>query len=165
MDRMKGYIFNCFWLLLPVLAFNALFGARLPAAFQSDIFWRDIPAWIAIPENTARIGTLVLPLLMPLGWTSQRQRIGWLLYAVGLALYLAAWLALMLAPESLWSTSAAGFAAGAYTPLLWLAGIGLIGEGGLMRRYPALQWLYALCCVVFLAAHNTHALTVYFRLP
>lgn len=155
---MRRYLLSSFLLLLPVLAFNAIFAGALPAPFQPEVFWSEIPAPLAWVENMARIGTLALPLLMPIALPPRRA--GWLLYGIGLAAYLAAWLMLMLASGSGWSTSAAGLSAPAWTPALWLAGIGLVGK----PDWPVVRWAYFICCAIFLIAHNAHALLVFSRL-
>jgi hypothetical protein len=141
---------------VPVLVLNLVLGGTLPAAYQPDVFWQDVPAALSIAENAARVAVLALPVLMPL----RRDRLGWSIYAAGLVLYGISWLALILAPQSVWATSAWGFAAPAYTPALWLAGIGLIGA----RHKPLLLLVFALTSAAFLALHVGHTLTIYGRL-
>jgi hypothetical protein len=121
-----GYLGNCFWLLLPILAFNLLFAHRLPAAYQTSVFWKDIPRWIGLPENLLRTFVMLLPLCMRLGISTPRQKLGLELYMVGLPVYFCSWAVLIAAPQCVWSTSEAGFLAPAYTPILWLAGMALM---------------------------------------
>jgi hypothetical protein len=149
-------LWNCFWLTLPVLALNAAFAGRLPAAFQPDIFWRDIPPALGAAENVLRTLALALTLFMPIG---RRARAGFALYALGLLAYLGSWLPLLLAPQSAWSASAAGFLAPALTPALWLSGIGMVGAGRSRRLTAA----YAASAAIFLAAHLCHAALVLSR--
>lgn len=148
---------NCFWLVVPLLAFNVLLAGQLPAAFQPEIFWRDIPAALGAVENASRTAAIALMLWMPL---DGRARGGLLLYGLGLLAYALSWLPLLFAPESAWSTSAAGFLAPTITPALWLAGIGLVGAGGPVPVTLA----YRLAAALFLAAHNAHALLVHARI-
>lgn len=155
---MRRYLLSGFLLLLPVLAFNAVFAGALPEPFQPETFWRDIPGGLAWIENAARIGTLVLPVLMPIPLPARPG--GWWLYSVGIAAYLASWLMLMLLPASGWSTSIVGFAAPAFTPALWLGGIGLVGR----PDWPMVRWAYFACCAIFIAAHVAHTLLVFSRL-
>ena len=58
------YLRNCFWLMVPVLAFNLLFAHDLPRAFQSDVFSRDIPLAVSVPENVLRGLVFVFLLVM-----------------------------------------------------------------------------------------------------
>ena len=150
-------LWNCFWLTLPALAFNALLAGRLPPAFQPGIFWQDIPPVLGLVENVFRAAALGLTLFMPV---DRGARGGLALYAAGTLAYMASWLPLVLAPGSAWSTSAAGFLAPALTPALWLAGIGMAGAG----RSRALTALYGASAAIFLAAHVSHALLVWSRL-
>ena len=150
---------NCFWLFLPVLAFDALYAAALPAALQPDIFWRDIPPVLSATETVGRVATMVLAAYMPLAFHGARRKLGGLVYLAGMAAYLGSWLALMRLPESAWSLSATGFAAPAYTPLVWLAGISLIGSG----RSRRLDGAFAVAALAFCAAHVAHALLVWSR--
>jgi hypothetical protein len=55
-----------------------------------------------------------------------------------------------------------GFMAPAYTPLLWLSGIGLIGNA-FYFNLPYRRCLFIFTSLVFLSFHNFHTLTIYFR--
>ena len=157
----SGYLANCFWLMLPPLAISGLLGGLLPTTFQPEIFWHAIPIWIAWPETVSRIFLTGLPMLLPFSLAAPRQRWGLAIYGLGVVFYGLAWWPLIAAPESAWSTSVLGFAAPAYTPLLWIVGIGLVG----MRSEPAMtrwaSWLYAGVVAIFLLCHNAHTLLVY----
>lgn len=159
------YIANCFWLLVPILWLNIFYAKALPPAFQPDIFWEDIPAIISWPENTLRLVTIMFPLLMPLGFSTQRQKAGWTIYLVGLAAYVSSWGVLITAPNAIWSTSLAGFLAPAFTPAIWFIGIWMIGGHRLnIRAIPYASWMYLLLLAGFIIAHNAHAYLVYSRL-
>jgi hypothetical protein len=102
------------------------------------------------------------PFLTPLEVATAGQRRGLRLFAVGTLLYVLAWVLLMIAPESPWSTSWLGFVAPAYTPLVWLTGLGLIGR----RLYvpsPYRRWMYVALVCSFVAFHVTHTSIVYAR--
>lgn len=158
------YVLNCGLLLLPAVAWNIGLTQHLPAAFQPAEFWREIPAPLAFTENALRIAVFVLPFLMPLDLARPGARRALLVFIVGTLVYFASWLALILYPDSAWSRSLLGFAAPAYTPLLWLVGIALLGE----RLYWVAfyrWWMYALLSIAFLFAHIAHAALVFFRNP
>lgn len=160
---MSKHIANCFWLMLPPLAISGLLGGALPPVYQPDVFWLDIPAIIGWPETLFRLLVTGLPLLLPLGMAAPRQRWGIGIYASGVLAYGLAWWPLIAAPQSGWSTSLIGFAAPAYTPLLWLVGIGLVGITGATgrRRWVALS--YAASAAIFLVCHNLHTLLIWQR--
>jgi hypothetical protein len=119
-DRMKKYLQNCFLLILPVMAWNVILTPYLPLPYQSEVFWNDIPPFVAWAEQISRILIFVAMLLMPLSIRSAQQRKGLVIYLTGLGGYFFSWFALIYLPESQWSGSFLVFSAPAYTPLLWL---------------------------------------------
>ena len=149
-------------LTLPILAWNVVCTRYLPAPLASSAFNRDIPPLVLFSENTLRIAVMVLPFLMPLDVTTTVQRRGLWLFVAGALVYVIAWIPLMVAPQSAWSTSRAGFLAPAYTPLLWLIGLGLTG-GRLYGPVPFKPWIYLVLACAFVAVHVTHAHLVYTR--
>jgi len=158
-----GYLCNCFWLLVPILAFNVLLMRRLPPAYQMNIFWKDIPKAIGVPENLLRALIMILPIFMRLQFSTSHQKLGLGLYLTGSLGYFASWTALIAAPWSSWSVSAIGFLAPAYTPIVWLAGIGLIGDVFQFSSVPYRPWIYWGLSGLFLAFHTVHAFLVYSR--
>jgi hypothetical protein len=72
-----------------------------------------------------RVVVLGAPLLMPLSSGAPGSRRAFAVHAVGLAAYVAAWAAVVWAPESAWSTSSVGFTALAWTSIILFTGIGL----------------------------------------
>jgi hypothetical protein len=153
------YILNGFLLFIPLLVFDAAFASRLPAAYQAAC-WDDVPALVTVPEGALRVGTMLLALLLPISVAGPVQLSGAALYVVGLAAYGMAWAAQILFPRSSWSTGTAGFLAPAFTPALWLTGIGLIGFRPLIPHIRALPWIFLATAAVFLAFHNVHGALV-----
>ena len=142
---------NCLWLLTPILGWNAIFSSKL--AHPAFGFDEAVPRWVLLLENLLRFAVFVLPLLMPLRWDTAQSKIGIVVYAMGLLIYFASWVPLMVAPESAWSNSLFGFLAPAYTPLIWLIGVGLIGG----------WWPYLILSLVFVGVHVGHWWQVYER--
>ena len=162
MDSLMSYLLNCLLLLLPIMAWNLIFASKLPWAYSEEVFSKNIPSFIASGENIFRLIVFILPVLMPLRIEMQSQKFGLWLYIAGTAIYFVSWLAQMYFPQSAWSLSAWGFLAPAYTPLIWLVGIGLIGSAFYFSS-PYRSWMYIITSVVFLGFHLSHALTVYLR--
>jgi hypothetical protein len=156
----EAAIFNCFWFILPILLWNLL--VTLPGQYASPIFWRDIPPLVTYGENLARMLVILFPLAMASHIRRGSQRVGLLLYSVGLVGYCASWLALILLPTSSWSTSLIGFLAPTYTPLVWAAGIGLIGDR-LHWRSRYRPWIYMVMALAFTIFHVSHATIVFMR--
>ena len=142
--KWRTILLNGFWLMVPILIWNAIFSSKLAhPAFEHD---EDVAQWVLMLENFLRIALMVLPLFLPLKWDTTQSKIGWVVYGVGVLLYFTSWIPLIVAPDSAWSNSLVGFTAPASTPLLWLVGIGLIGE----------WWPYVSLSVVFVAVHVGH---------
>ena len=118
---------------------------------------------MTLAENSLRVAVFVIPFLMPLELAVPGAARALVVYAVGTLVYFASWLALILFPVSRWSTSALGFAAPAYTPLLWLLGIALLGRQlywGTFYRW----WMYLVLALVFVATHVSHTVMVHARI-
>lgn len=157
------YLTPCFWLLVPILALNVVFAPDLPKMFQPETFKADIPAWISVPENTLRLVLFTLTGFLPL----RARGAGWAVFLAGTALYAGSWAALILAPDGAWSSSTFGLLAPAYTPAVWLAGIGMIADRPAFSQAPRGRWiaLYAALAAGFLLAHISHTALVAARLP
>lgn len=161
---LRKYLLNCFLLILPALAVNLAWAGRLPPMWRFGVFWRDIPPVIAYVENITRLVVNVLPVFMPLRVAAKGQRTGLVVYVLGMLLYVSAWVLLVYFPENAWSTSLVGSTAAAWTTLIWLVGIGLIGDS-LFLPIPYRRWWYVLASVIFAVFHTWHAAIVYLRLP
>jgi len=67
-------------LLLPIMAWNMILTNKLPQSYSQEVFWKDIPAFIANGENIFRLFVFILPILMPLRIDTQTERLGLWLY-------------------------------------------------------------------------------------
>ena len=157
------YFVSCFLLLIPILFWNVLFASSLPRGYSMDVFWKDIPGYIGATENALRAMVILLPLLMPLKIESRSQKLGLAVFVAGAAIYFASWVALIYFPESAWSRSIFGFMAPAVTPIVWLTGIGLIGE----TLFAGLAYhpiVYIGLSALFVVFHSIHSYIVFVRL-
>ncbi|MFN7941628.1 MAG: hypothetical protein U0X73_08495 [Thermoanaerobaculia bacterium] len=153
---------SCGLLLIPAFAWNLALFDLLPPAFSKASFGQGIPAYLTTVENVARAVLFTLPFFMPLELATPVQRRGLALFTAGTLVYFASWLALIIWPSSVWSTSAAGFMAPAYTPLLWLSGLALVGRR-LFWGHAYRWWYYLLIAALFLTAHIWHTAIVHAR--
>jgi hypothetical protein len=158
-----SYLSNCILLISPIMAWNVIFQNKLPQAYSKEIFDLDIPSFISNGENIFRLFVFMLPILMPLRIQTLSQKLGLWLYITGTAIYFLSWLAQIYFPQSPWSLSVFGFLAPAYTPLIWLIGIGLIGNT-LYFSSPYQSWMYILLSVTFVGFHLSHAWTVFSKI-
>ena len=152
------YLLNGFVLVVPILLFNILFTSKLPKEFLPDQFDEGIPPAILTSENILRGLVMFLPLLMPLRFESAGQKVGFLLYVAGTLIYFLSWILLMRFPQLVSNWFA--FAAPAYTPLLWLIGIGLIGNH-LFLSIPYQPWIYFVGSLLFITFHVWHTTLAY----
>ena len=97
------YLLNCMLLLLPIMAWNGIFPSKLPWAYATEIFDKDIPAFLSYGENIFRLFVFTLPLLMPLNIETQSQKLGLFIYIAGTVIYFLSWLAQMYFSQSVWS--------------------------------------------------------------
>jgi hypothetical protein len=159
----KKYFFNCFLLIIPILVWDLIFTQKLPKNLQFDVFWKNIPLIIAYGENISRTIMFIFIVLMPLSIRTITQKNGLALYIVGTFIYFASWLMNIYFPNSIWSNGFLGFALSpASTPLIWLIGIGLIGDS-LYFNIPYKRWVFMLISIIFLVFHNVHAYIIYLR--
>ena len=156
------FLLNGFLLIAPILIWNGIFYSRLPAQYQPEIFELGIHPLISFGENILRIAVFGLPLLFMLGLSTKSQKLGLGLYLAGVIIYFLSWLPLIFAQESAWSNSLLGFMAPAYTPMLWLVGIALLGDS---FYFPVgYKPLYHLVPAgIFSIFHCVHAAIVYAR--
>jgi hypothetical protein len=156
-------LLNCFILLVPVFLLNLLCAKQLPKPYQAENFWKDIPAFIGTMENIMRIIVFIVPLFLKLALEEPRQKIGLLIYIAGIIFYFASWMVQIYFQESSWSKSLFGFAAPAYTTIIWFVGIGLIGKS-LLFDIPYHYSIYIGLAAVFVVFHSMHAYIVHSRL-
>ncbi len=161
-ETIKKYLLNCFLLTLPIMIWNIVLTNKLPQNYQPEIFWKNIPSWLEYVENISRTLIFILTLLTPLRISTLTQKRGFILYLSGTILYFVSWLLLIYFPDSRWSSNIFGFMAPAYTPLLWLTGIGLIGNS-FYFNLPYKRRFFILTVIIFLIFHNFHTMTIYFR--
>ncbi len=156
------YLVNCFWLIIPQLLISFLLVKYLPEAFQTNIFWSNIPLPVKTFENIFRIMVMALPAFFPFSIKNKIQRTGLAVYLTGVILYLFSYLALIYFPDSSWSKSLIGFTAPATTPLIWFVGISLImGKPFFNIKYKRMY--YPILAGLFTVFHFTHTIIIYYR--
>jgi hypothetical protein len=141
---------NCFWLILPLLAWNIILGPRVrDTRITSDA---HSPKWLLAAENFMRILVFALPLVMALprgaDWRSVLPQAGLVIYLLGTLIYFATWLPLLSAPDSAWSNSRPGLLAARLTPFLSFLGIALLGAA----------WPYGVIAAIFIFLHTWHGI-------
>ena len=160
---MSKYLVNCFLLLLPVFLWNIAFISRLPKGYRSKEIWDNVPTWLNMTENILRAIVFLLPLILIFSLQMKTQKIGFGLYLVGLLTYFSSWLMQMISPNSNWSTSIIGFMAPAFTTVIWLIGIGIIGQQSFVN-IPRISTIYVFLSIAFVMVHTYHSYLAYNQL-
>ncbi|PKV50665.1 hypothetical protein ATE84_2731 [Aquimarina sp. MAR_2010_214] len=161
--KIKKYFKNCFLLLIPIFLWNIIFVDALPKSYSPEIFWKDIPKTLNYSENILRIIVLTIPAIMIFSLKTRVQKIGFVIYLIGIILYFLSWICMIAYPLSNWSQSMIGFVSPACTTIIWFVGIGLIGNKTFFRILN-LSVIYILIALIFVGLHSLHAYIVYQRL-
>jgi len=161
--KIRKYLSNCFLLLIPLFLWNIILVDYLPKSYSPEIFWKDIPKWIAYSEHVLRIIVFAFPIIMIFSLKTRVQKIGFGIYLVGILIYFLSWTATIIYPQSNWSTSLVGFMAPAFTTLIFFIGIGLIGHKAYLK-IPYLSQIYITLSVLFVLFHSLHTFTIFERI-
>ena len=159
---MAKYLVNCFLLLLPVFLWNIALFSKLPKGYTKEV-WDNVPSWLNMTELILRTLAYLLPVLLIFSLQTKTQKIGFGIYLVGLLLYFASWLLQIYYPSSNWSTSTIGFMALAFTPIIWLIGIGIVGQQSFVN-IPQIRTIYFILSIAFVIVHTYHSYLVYQQL-
>lgn len=159
--KLYKYFFNCFVLTIPILIWNILLTDQLPKTTKSEMSLQNISPFLIYGENIVRIIVFTMMAFMPIQISDTTQKQGLLLFIFGTIIYFASWLVLIYYPDSLWSKSPLGILSPAYTPALWLIGIGLIGNS-FYFNLPYKRWIFMSLSIIFLVFHNIHTYKIYF---
>jgi hypothetical protein len=157
----KKYLSNGVFLLLITMLWNIIFYEYLPETFSLENFRRDIPALVLTGENIFRILTFGFTILLLLGLQDKAQKTGLVLYIVGVIIYFASWAAQMFLSDTQWSQSLLGYTAPAYTSIIWLLGIGLLGKELVIKRIPYNRIVFITLSIIFVVFHTAHAAIAY----
>ncbi|HYH02385.1 MAG TPA: hypothetical protein VEC37_04745 [Bacillota bacterium] len=153
---------NGFLPLLPIFLWNLCLTAKLPPAYEPKNFDSNIPGLLLRGEDFFRAIIFLLPLFFKINVSTAPGKLGLIIYIAGSLVYYFSWLALVFAPRSLWSKSLLGFAAPAYTPVIWLTGISLMADTYYFNLAYS-TWHYLVPCILFSLFHVSHTWLVYLK--
>jgi hypothetical protein len=154
---------NGFVVIIPILVWNGVLTSKLPTAFSRETFNHGTPYSILIGENLFRFAVFLMPIFLRITISTSIGSAGACVFLLGLALYFLSWLVLIYAPASRWSTSAFGFCAPAYTPVIWLAGISLMADSYYFDAV-YIRWHFIVPAACFSLFHTLHTAHAYSRL-
>ena len=155
------YLYNGVFLLLITMLWNIIFYEFLPETYSLENFRRNIPDFVLTGENISRILTFGFTILLLLGLKDKAQKTGLILYIAGVVIYFASWAAQMFLSDTQWSQSLLGYTAPAYTSIIWLLGIGLLGKELVIKRIPYNRIVFITLSIIFVVFHTAHAAIAY----
>jgi hypothetical protein len=154
---------NGIWLTLPPLVFSLYLMSVSPTALTPAEFDKDVPRLLIYCEIALRFMVFAMPAFFSVGVATKTQQRGFILYISGLLIYFLSYGTQNYLPNSAWSASIIGFTASAWTNLIWMTGIGLMGKELFILKYPPYRpALYIAPATLFIILHVTHAI-IYFR--
>ena len=137
-----------------------MFYRSLPEVYASESVWGGISPWIVYGEHVLRAMVFLVPLLLVFGLGTSVQKAGLAVYVVGMLIYFASWAMQIWFPDSGWDKSAVLFSATAWTPLIWLTGIGMIGQKSFLP-FSQMSWIYMGLAVAFVSVHTAHSVLAF----
>lgn len=161
--KLKYYLINCFLLLVPIIIWNVIFRAYLPESYILNLSGSKIPSILKWTEDIITILVLVIPLFLQLRVKNRMQRLGLIIYFIGLLIYFFAWRPIILYPNGEWSNSLIGFISLSFTPVIFLTGIGLIGEK-MFLNIVYHRSVYILLSIIFILLKTSHAIMIYYKI-
>jgi hypothetical protein len=156
---------NGMWLTLPPLLFSLSLMNFLPNALTPAQFNLGILDTLLNIESVSRVVVFAMPAFFSIGLSTITQKRGLVLYMTGLLVYGLSYGIQNFFPNSDWSISALGFAASAYTNLLWMIGLAFLGERlYFTQRLRYRPVFYIVPAVLFVTFHTTHAILYHQRI-
>ena len=155
LSKFFKYKYTCFWLFVPIIIFNIIFFQRLPSHYL-----RDISHYVVIIETITRILTIVFSLIMIIHLKEKIEKIGLILYIIGAFIYFLSYFAVIIFGNTLFGKNIIVVLAPYWTSVLWLIGIGLLGNK-LFIKIPYHYSFYIILSIVFGIIHTYHGYICY----
>jgi len=154
-EFINNYRNNCFWFFIPVIIFNIIFTKYLP-----DFYLKKIDHPIVIIETIARITTIALSVIMSIKLDNKTGKIGLIVYIIGILVYFCSYFIVIKIPAISFHNNFIVLLAPYWTSVLWLIGIGLLGNK-LFINMPYHYSAYIIISIVFTVIHSTHGYICY----
>ena len=149
------YINNCFLLFIPILVFNILFFKKLPSHYL-----KNISHPIIILETIARIITMAFSIIIAINIQIKTGKIGLMIYIIGAIIYFTSYFIEIYFPNALFSRKVIFVLAPYWTSVIWLTGIGLVGNR-LSINVPYHFAAYLVLSNIFATIHTIHGYLCY----
>jgi len=154
-EFMNNYKNNCFWFFMPVIVFNIIFTKYLP-----EFYLRKINHPVVTMETIARIVTIVFSVIMAIRMDNKIGKIGLVVYIIGVLVYFCSYFVVIKIPAVSFHNNYIVLLAPYWTSVLWLIGIGLVGNK-LFINMPYHYSAYIIVSIVFAIIHSIHGYICY----
>jgi len=154
-DFINNYKNNCFWFFLPIIIFNIIFTKYLP-----EHYLKNIKHPIVTLETIARTVTIVFTVIMEIKLDNKVGKVGLIVYIIGALIYFCSYFIVIKLPVTSFNNNIAVLLAPYWTSVLWLIGIGLIGNK-LFVIIPYNYIIYIIISIVFAMLHSIHGYICY----
>ena len=149
------YINNCFLFFVPLLVFNILFFKKLPSHYLKNISHPIITA-----ETITRIITIAFSMIMAINIHGKIGKIGLIIYIIGIIIYCTSYFIEIYFSDTLFGRNIILVLAPYWTSVIWLIGIGLLGNR-LFVNIPYHFTVYSILSIIFAAVHTIHGYLCY----
>ena len=164
MNLLRRIMTNGYILIFPIIIWNISFFSYLPSSYAPSNFNSDIPLWIIVGENLFRMVLFIFPLFVQVNIKISFGNKGLIIYLLGILIYFSSWLAIIISPSSVWSSSVLGYSAPAYTPIIWILGLSMMVDSYYFKyRLNYSKWHFLLPSLSLIGFHISHAIYVYNR--
>ena len=149
------YINNCFLLFIPILLFNIIFFKKLPPHYLKNISHPIIKM-----ETISRIIVIAFSIIMAINIKNEIEKIGLIIYIIGIIIYFTSYFMEIYAPNTLFGKNIIFILAPYWTSVIWLIGIGLVGNR-LFVNIPYHFTVYLILSITFATIHTIHGYLCY----
>ena len=149
-ELINNYKNNCFWFFIPVIIFNIIFTKYLP-----EFYLKDIHHPIVTMEPVVRITTIALSAIMTIKLDNKIGKTGLIVYIIGVLIYFCSYFMVIKIPAIAFHNNLIVLLAPYWTSVLWLIGIGLLGNK-LFINIPYHYTAYIIISIVFTIIHSIH---------
>ena len=154
-EFINNYRNNCFWFFIPVIVFNIIFTKYLP-----EFYLKNISHSIVTMETIARITTIAFSVVMAIKPDNKIGKIGLIVYIIGVLVYFCSYFIVIKIPVISFHDNFIVLLAPYWTSVLWLTGIGLLGNK-LFINIPYHYTAYIILSIIFTIIHSIHGYICY----
>jgi len=154
-EFINNYKNNCFWFFIPVIIFNIVFTKYLP-----EFYLKKTNHPIVTIETIARIITIAFSVIMAIKLDNKIGKAGLIVYIIGVLIYFCSYFIVIKIPVISFHNNFIVLLAPYWTSILWLTGIGLLGNK-LFINIPYHYIAYIVISIVFAIIHSIHGYICY----